>query len=392
MPAPKPPTNACAHCGNFARAHCAGCTDADNNRFHVASTYYCNRDCQIKGRPSHKFDCRAAKASKSDIKKLFRVGQLLQEAFLATRAETFDLSVLSVIDSDIEDNKLIFYTPKQQVLQRPGVSVIPGRFALFDYSEDNNSVLSYRAGADVFVGMVYRLGRKAFEECDAKIEEVDVRVLRKHVLLSQYALPTFDRMPVDSKHHLLRVTLRDGSTWAVDLAGPQHGQNNPVMSFKEYKSMYVADVLAVRPYGTSVQNVHYHHQTVNLRDPAGEEFHECLRDSMEYQVDELEEWLFHNVTIDAILDSDAVEFGILKFLLVACVTKAAREYGKHLRRDPTSAAMPIWILDPLHLTRWTEWQKGRAARKKARIRAEMPAEEREGFEAMEARGVYVMHL
>jgi hypothetical protein len=44
---------------------------------------------------------------------------------------------------------------------------------------------------------------------------------------------------------------RSTTIWAVDLAGAQHDQHIPVVSFAEYVKVYVAEILETRPFGTN---------------------------------------------------------------------------------------------------------------------------------------------
>lgn len=147
-------SNTCSVCGEAASARCIACFDVKYPNKISASTFYCSKDCQTKGWPSHKKDCQAVQARK----KLFRAGELLQEAFFATRAEAFDLKDAKV--EKFSDGTLhIFDAPK--LASSPTIGPISDKFG-FD-TKTKQAILSWNAGNDVFHSMILELGRKAFK-------------------------------------------------------------------------------------------------------------------------------------------------------------------------------------------------------------------------------------
>jgi len=124
---------------------------------------------------------------------------------------------------------------------------------------------------------------------------------------------------------VIRVTLADGSTWAVDAVGAQYGQYKPVPRFSEYKRDYVAGFPFPRmPYGSNASAI----RGTRRQCPQ-------LMAIEDHQVDELHEWIFKNATAKNLLKAKSTEFETLKKSLVAHLTTATREYVKLSRGDPT---------------------------------------------------------
>ena len=122
----------CATCGKAASTQCAGCTDPASPR---APTAYCSKHCQKADWQSHKKHCQSIQARK----KLFRAGDLLRDAYLAIRVETFEQS-LSKVERG-EDGKIHIFSVA------PGI-VEPGPFpsTLVDDDDTMQAVLSYADG------------------------------------------------------------------------------------------------------------------------------------------------------------------------------------------------------------------------------------------------------
>jgi hypothetical protein len=218
----------------------------------------------------------------------------------------------------------------------------------------------------------------------AQIEELDVEVQYSRILVHRQLEDAPLPPPVgEPSHHIILVTLKDGSKWAVDLAGAQHGQSKPVLRYAEYKRDYVAKVTGRRPYGTNAMHPEYPICKRNTK--TGIIAAIPLLDNMTYQIDELEEWIFHNMAVKKVLEADGTQYQALKKSLVECLATAALERVKLHCQDPTSKAKPIYVNDGPGVT-MSEEDRGRMERKRLRRLAEMDPSMREMFESAKTKG------
>lgn len=155
------PKGACATCSKPATTHCAGCTSTENIGARTV-TLYCGKACQAAHWQSHKGFCQAIQAKS----KLFRASRLLQECFFATRAEAFDLIITRVEIASDGTVHIFEGTSPTKVLQ---LSLAPTHSA-----ETRNTVLSFRAGRDVFCGLMLELGRQAFKGASLVLETNEI--------------------------------------------------------------------------------------------------------------------------------------------------------------------------------------------------------------------------
>lgn len=192
----------------------------------------------------------------------------------------------------------------------------------------------------------------------------------------------------DNVHHILRVTLRDNSTWAVDLAGAQHGQHKPVLPFSDYDEVYIAKILETRPFGASQGRTDI---PVNMRNPGNMFLALSLVENTSHQADELFEWEHHHVTVQDLLKAKNDVYLPLKAQLTSHLATQAREYVKFAANDPTSKARLITVSD-VGVENMSGEDKGRMERKKARRLASLDPKTRSLFEEQEANGTSVIML
>jgi len=222
-----------------------------------------------------------------------------------------------------------------------------------------------------------------------KIEEVDLHVFEHHVRLRRHALGRPAVPDLKQLHHVILVTLKDGSGWVIDPAGAQHGQAKPVLSVFQYNAMFIQKILFRRPYGESKL---YFEKFVNERHPrdALNLVAIQLAESLEPVEDELEEWQLKHTSIEAIIKANASDYQRLKAMLVAHLATAAREFIKYLNRDPTSTAKPININS--NSATLSEEDRLRLKRKRGRELAAMHPSVRELVESQKAQGTEVLML
>lgn len=129
------------------------CSDPESTIPQSTPAFYCSKECLKQDWSSHKDACHAAQLEKVATKKLFRAGELLQEAFLATRAQVFDISIEKVQKLHESGRMIIFDGPSSD----------PGQISFSEDPEDRAALLSFNAGGDVFRRMMHEFGSKAFE-------------------------------------------------------------------------------------------------------------------------------------------------------------------------------------------------------------------------------------
>jgi hypothetical protein len=193
-----------------------------------------------------------------------------------------------------------------------------------------------------------------------------------------------------SVHHVICVTLKDGTPWVVDPAGAQYRQIQPVLAFDKYKQDFVVKILARRPYGRSKLDLGHFTSERHPRQAWYEAVDIKLGAIMDHVTDELEEWLTEHISLEGLIKASASDYSRLKAMLVAHLATTAREFIKLSNGDPTSTARLINLnADPAKLP---EKDRQRMARKQAREMAAMGPSDLEVMENAKAQGIQVIRL
>lgn len=221
----------------------------------------------------------------------------------------------------------------------------------------------------------------------ASVEQVDVDVFESHVSIVRFGTSDAKTGSYYTGNSVLRITLKDGSVWVLDVAGAQFGQRKSVMPFADYSRHYIAEIAEVHPFGKVESHIAIfdrHRQNASLITQ--------LDDNWTYQIDELAEWEYHNITVHDLLKAKTSDFQRLKQELIDYIATAAREYSKLALHDPTSTAKPIDVNDIGYgnASNMSEEDKGRMERKMARKLAEMEPAKRAMFEKQVAEGSHFM--
>jgi hypothetical protein len=155
MAAQVPPKGTCTYCGKTTSIHCKACTDVDVNDGDRKVTYYCNSVCQKNDWASHSAACQSAQIEKVATKKLFRAGEILQEVFMATRANTFDITIAELRK---------FKCGKYIIREGPKPDLSPNTISVNgDDPQATAVVLSCCAGGDFLAGAMHHIGKKVFQ-------------------------------------------------------------------------------------------------------------------------------------------------------------------------------------------------------------------------------------
>lgn len=212
-------------------------------------------------------------------------------------------------------------------------------------------------------------------------------MLESCVLLHRHSTKDTTAPVTSSLHHIICVTLKDGTTWAVDPAGAQHRQNQPVLPFDKYKEDFVAEVLGRRPYGSSKLDLG---NFTSERHPH-QEWYEAvdvkLGFIMDHITDELEEWQLKHASLKDIIKASASDYSRHKAMLVTHLVTTAREFIKLCNGDPTSTTKLIDLND--RSANLSKEDKQRMDRKRARDMAAMDPSVRKMMEREKALGTEV---
>lgn len=224
------------------------------------------------------------------------------------------------------------------------------------------------------------------------VEELDVRMFDSRILVVRHESPDTRDGTISNHHHVVRITLKDDTVWAMDLAGAQHGQHKAILPFADYSRDYIAKTTARRRWGT---NEKHPERSITERRPVDGKFVSIpIIENLEHQIVELWEWEFHNVKVSELLKVKTLaEYQRLRESLIDRVVTAAQDYTKLAHGDPTSKAKPVYF-DNINdsAKNLSEEEKARLERWKARRMAGMDPDMRRLIEEKQAKGDAVMIL
>ncbi|KAI4723800.1 Palmitoyltransferase akr1, ankyrin repeat-containing protein akr1 [Aureobasidium sp. EXF-10728] len=226
-PVDKPNNKGCANCGKVdAKSKCTGCDQAPNaDGTPSASVSYCGKECQTAHWPQHRKGCRHMRARKA----LFRAGRLLQGIWYAVRRESFDNAIVKVeeVDGDLVVHEGDY---KVEPTLREGGFYREFPEHLFKNKEDAESCLSLLF-CNESLSHMHSAAEWLLKDLCTKITEALVKVT-KPVRAARYAR---DEWQLDWMHSVLKVVLRSGETYAIDLSGAQYGFYEPVILWSKYR-------------------------------------------------------------------------------------------------------------------------------------------------------------
>ncbi|XPT02368.1 hypothetical protein M3J09_011487 [Ascochyta lentis] len=226
--------NICTVCGTPTTIKCSGCK----------THFYCGKDCQTKDWPAHKTSCKDFQLER----RLARVAEIVHEAYLTFRENTFD-GVIEKIE-DGEDVLVIHdgnpWNNEQYFTKFPHKLVSSSRRAKL-------GVLTAWT-CDEPYGFLNMLIVKLLEGLNVDMQEIGVefsRIPRKTVALTFPMGKPLSNWPA-YQHTLLRLTsCRSGKQWIMDFAGGQYGIAQPFHTWEQYEIAFVDKLVSVYDIGTA---------------------------------------------------------------------------------------------------------------------------------------------
>ncbi|KAM0353463.1 hypothetical protein ACHAPU_001473 [Fusarium lateritium] len=215
----------CTNCGKDASAKCAGCLDApEYTPGDSPDIFYCSRECQVEGWPSHKKDCNNLKQRKS----LIRAVNLLKATFLAFREVMFDFHVTKI--EPCSRALVVTHDPKRhgQAARFPG--------HLTSNSEHKEAVLLKLPPSDS-LSLLGPMTRTLLADIVSDMGTVVLKVQNQPYPVEW--TPPDDLSYIDSLdpcvHHIVTATLKNsGEEWVIDITGRQFGLKDALLPFEKY--------------------------------------------------------------------------------------------------------------------------------------------------------------
>ncbi|UPX17777.1 uncharacterized protein EKO05_0008115 [Ascochyta rabiei] len=227
-------STACAVCKTSTTNKCTGC------KTHT----YCSKDCQAKDWSAHKVLCKDTQLER----KLARVAEVVHEAYLTFRENTWDGVITKVED---KEDALIIHDGNNWGN--------PQHFTAFPHDVVPNSrraklgVLTAWTCDEPYAFMD-TLIVKLLDGLNVDMHEISVHfshVPRKTVAVTYPTGKLQSNWP-KYQHTVLRLTSRrSGKQWVMDFAGGQYGIVKPFHTWVQYKALFVQKLVSIYDMGTN---------------------------------------------------------------------------------------------------------------------------------------------
>ncbi|KAE9380047.1 hypothetical protein N431DRAFT_315648, partial [Stipitochalara longipes BDJ] len=229
----------CSRCQKPATLPCVDCQDAPtlDSQFH--SAIYCDINCYEAEKDKHKATCEQLQ-----VRKLFyRAGDILQEVFYIYKEKIFLMKILSVKVMENGDINL----KMDNMDNMTQISMMPTFAELFQKFPGNKcgsrgarkAVLTFGSGTDA-VAWMHDMVKHMLKGIAVKIEEISVEPQNhKRQVINLDHQPEQSQGGFKAYHDILKVEIKNGEVYALDLAGAQFGYYDPITPWEEYATTRV---------------------------------------------------------------------------------------------------------------------------------------------------------
>ncbi|KAL8836166.1 MAG: hypothetical protein Q9170_003019 [Blastenia crenularia] len=238
----------CINCSKAAKLYCTGCKGCPTSETGPATTatWYCTADCQKEHRATHKKDCENAQARRT----LFRAAETAFRLFIILRRANLTLPVERV-------EKLGAIWALHSLKKRPGTSILlhfPDD--TIPSIQDQEAVLTWQKCLPHLADL-HKVLKEMLLDLSTSIYEVHFWPKNPPLRLRR----VYDGGSVwDStqyRHWILRVTIKNGEAYAIDITGAQFGWTEHIMPWSHYEQHRIhndsAKPVEIQPFGRCVQ-------------------------------------------------------------------------------------------------------------------------------------------
>lgn len=236
-----PSSGNCTICEQNTTKRCTGCVEGvDSNGEPISPTFYCSKNCQKADFAKHKVPCQNARTRQQ----LYRGGELLQEAFYAFREAAFDLNIQNV---RMNEGTLVIDEAPYFQGQWP---LYPFPDHLVSDSNDKKAILAFMACREAHKSM-FELTKKALKgilHATKPPTELLTRLKQPRPVVERSCTKPYLN-DSDIFHTGLVIPLKNGQTFAMDLAGAQYRQYQTILPLQKYADLSL-QVATEDPFGT----------------------------------------------------------------------------------------------------------------------------------------------
>ena len=257
----------CSHCGKAAKIICVGCKGLPDGSQGQMEVHYCGTECQKNDWASHKALCNAARARKA-IHRAADLAKAVSQLFLRVK---YKMIIKEVKKSG---NFWLICPPSEYNGSKCALNPFPA--ALFPDKEDADAILEFQSCNGVLDHLhgflkqlltgkshlfttheTLKLANEVIGIC-SDVDEVIYFTQNTRLRLFQ-AYNTglsSDKYGVDATNHahsVIRVVLKNGEKYILDLTGAQYGWQEILTPYNEYQQSKIRLIKEVLPFGGTRQ-------------------------------------------------------------------------------------------------------------------------------------------